>query len=300
MVRGGELALSHLGATGGDDLFGALPCADPERCGTFTAAATTWLPDVVAHAGVALCAVGAGAQRWCGAAATNEAPAEPSVDIAGWLARRGGEPLLVGLQPLASASADDPIARAVDLELAALLHDPALVRVMRVERGADAVAEGRRLGVVHVVGGRVGVLGDLISVELSRVDIDRGGEAVAITRQAPDAIGLATQLDGALLELLSTVVRTPDKDTIHAKVRAMHDQLEQCHERALATEPSLEGTIRVAWAILPSGRSTRATVKTNDTGSEALAACLISRVSGWVFEPGTIGEVTYPFVFEPR
>jgi len=78
-----------------------------------------------------------------------------------------------------------------------------------------------------------------------------------------------------------------------ARVRA-------CYERALKTETHLEGRLRMAWSVTPSGDVQSVRVVEDGLGSEFVAKCVTHAVSQFRFpETSETTEIEYPMVFEP-
>lgn len=91
-----------------------------------------------------------------------------------------------------------------------------------------------------------------------------------------------------------------DKEAILRVVRSNRAQLERCHSMVLQNNPSIQGRVKVKWSIR-NDRVISARVIGNESGSGALAQCLISRLKNWRF-PGAVtkgdtGEIMFPFVF---
>lgn len=86
--------------------------------------------------------------------------------------------------------------------------------------------------------------------------------------------------------------------TIRARIRA----IQTCYERQLRDNPTLAGRIIVRFTIQPTGTVSGATATENGTGSPAVAACLVSTISRFRFNPGPEGgpvTFAYPFVLSP-
>ena len=91
-----------------------------------------------------------------------------------------------------------------------------------------------------------------------------------------------------------------DKEAVLRVVRSNRAQLERCHSVVLQNNPSIQGRVKVKWRIR-GDRVISARVIDNESGSSALAQCLVSRLKNWRF-PGAItkgdtGEIMFPFVF---
>ena len=91
-----------------------------------------------------------------------------------------------------------------------------------------------------------------------------------------------------------------DKAAILRVVRNNRAQLERCHSVVLQNNPSIQGRVKVKW-VIRGDRVISARVIGNESGSKALAQCLLSRLKNWRF-PGAVtkgdtGEISFPFVF---
>ena len=91
-----------------------------------------------------------------------------------------------------------------------------------------------------------------------------------------------------------------DKAAVLRVVRSNRAQLERCHSSVLQKNPSIQGRVKVRW-IIQDDRVVSAKVIGNESGSSALARCLVSRLKNWRF-PGAVtkgdaGNVSFPFVF---
>lgn len=98
-------------------------------------------------------------------------------------------------------------------------------------------------------------------------------------------------------------VGSMDREAIRRVILNNKSAIRSCYERELQRKPDLYGKIVLQWYIMEKGRVSDAKVKENDMGSNAVAECIISRLRTWRFpEPpaGTIGEVSYPFVFSSQ
>ena len=90
-------------------------------------------------------------------------------------------------------------------------------------------------------------------------------------------------------------------DVIRTVVRAHLGEVRQCYEEQLATNPTLEGTVRVRWVIEADGHVRMATLDGSELGG-AVACCVLGAVISWEFPApeGGLVSVTYPFTLEQR
>ncbi len=91
-----------------------------------------------------------------------------------------------------------------------------------------------------------------------------------------------------------------DKDAILRVIRSNKAQLERCHSMVLQNNPSIQGRVKVRW-LIQGDSVVSAKVESNESGSRALAQCLLSRLRNWRF-PGAVtkgdtGSISFPFVF---
>lgn len=95
-------------------------------------------------------------------------------------------------------------------------------------------------------------------------------------------------------------VGTMDREAIRRVILANKRAIRACYERELQRSPNMYGKLVLQWNIEDKGRVTEAKVKSNSLGTKKVASCIISRLRTWRFPeppPGTIGQVSYPFVF---
>ena len=85
--------------------------------------------------------------------------------------------------------------------------------------------------------------------------------------------------------------------TVKSVIDATQDQVKYCYDMEVESSPGLSGEVVVEWKVVDFGVQS-ATLVSNTTGSEALGACLVSRVSHWPFNGVKDQSVSWPFVFE--
>ncbi len=95
-------------------------------------------------------------------------------------------------------------------------------------------------------------------------------------------------------------VGSMDREAIRRVILNNKRAIRSCYERELQRRPDMYGKLVLQWRIVEKGRVSQAKVKSNSLGSRTVANCIIGRLRTWRFPeppPGTIGEVSYPFVF---
>jgi pSer/pThr/pTyr-binding forkhead associated (FHA) protein/outer membrane biosynthesis protein TonB len=95
-------------------------------------------------------------------------------------------------------------------------------------------------------------------------------------------------------------VGSMDREAIRRVILNNKRAIRSCYERELQRQPNMYGKLVLQWNIEEKGKVTEAKVKSSSLGSNKVAACIISRLRTWRFPeppPGTIGQVSYPFVF---
>ena len=70
----------------------------------------------------------------------------------------------------------------------------------------------------------------------------------------------------------------------------------RCYDTALNSDPSISGRMVFRWSI-SDGKSHSITVVSNDTGSDSMADCIVSKIKTWSFDPSITSVIEYPFVF---
>lgn len=94
-----------------------------------------------------------------------------------------------------------------------------------------------------------------------------------------------------------------DPNIVTRQIRARIRAIQTCYERELRNNPTLAGRVLVRFTIQPTGTVSGATATENSTGSPAVAACVVSTISRFRFNPGPEGGAVtfaYPFVFAPQ
>ncbi len=93
-----------------------------------------------------------------------------------------------------------------------------------------------------------------------------------------------------------------DKEAVRRVIKRGENQIKNCYERVLNTNPGLRGKVVLQWSIIERGRVRNAKVVRGDSTlkNQSVYRCIISRLKTWRFpEPpiGTYADIRYPFVF---
>ncbi len=144
----------------------------------------------------------------------------------------------------------------------------------RTSRGAGNGGAGNAAsigGIATSGGGQVGLGGK------------KEARVAAVKAEAPE-------VDGSL-----------DGDAIAKVVRARLRSIQDCYEKELKRDASLQGKIEIEFTIGSGGEVEDARVSSNKMGSTAVGDCIVSRVRRWRFPEPDGGRVTvnYPFIFTP-
>ncbi len=97
---------------------------------------------------------------------------------------------------------------------------------------------------------------------------------------------------GALLEA------NRDPSAIQAVLRRNAGQVSYCHNIAKSRYSDVAGRVEIAWTIR-GGQVEGATVQSNTTGDDRMAACVLGKVMRMSFpEDMTVASYSHPFVFQ--
>ncbi len=115
-----------------------------------------------------------------------------------------------------------------------------------------------------------------------------GGKAEA--RVAGSVSTEAPEVDGAL-----------DSEAVAKVVQARKRMVQDCYERELKRDPTLQGKVEIEFTIGEDGRVVDAKVASNRMGSAAVGECIVARLKSWRFPKPSGGSVTvnFPFIFTP-
>ncbi|MBC7793472.1 MAG: TonB family protein [Clostridia bacterium] len=144
----------------------------------------------------------------------------------------------------------------------------------RTARGAGGTGTGDAAsigGLATAGGGQVGLGGK------------KEARVATIKTEAPE-------VDGSL-----------DSESIAKVVRARLRSIQDCYERELKRDATLQGKIEIEFTIGQGGDVDEARVSSNKMGSAEVGDCIVSRVRRWKFPQPKGGSVTvnYPFIFTP-
>jgi outer membrane biosynthesis protein TonB len=92
------------------------------------------------------------------------------------------------------------------------------------------------------------------------------------------------------------------KAEVYGVVKAHFMNVRACYERARAKNPTLNGTVVLAWSVEPDGRVSRARVAESTMNSMEVESCLVDEIAHWTF-PKSFGKTPvarFPFVFKNR
>ncbi len=117
---------------------------------------------------------------------------------------------------------------------------------------------------------------------------------------AGDVAGPAVEVKGSV-KTGSGEIDALDGDSSAAQkvIRRNAGQLNYCYERRLKASPGLSGRVEFSWYVEGGGVSNVLLVA-NTTGDAALVDCIRKKISRWKFEDGFEGDVSFPFIFQPK
>lgn len=93
-----------------------------------------------------------------------------------------------------------------------------------------------------------------------------------------------------------------DSGSVSATIRRYVGGVRNCYERQLKIDPTLSGTVRVAFTIGGDGSVQGCSVTSSTISSSEVGSCVCSRVQRWRFtaaEDGGSSSVNYSFIFTP-
>lgn len=140
---------------------------------------------------------------------------------------------------------------------------------------------------------------------------DHGRETVNIGELVGGRVGPTTVSEGPAVMVPGAVrleagsgSTTPEAlekgqaDALRLQVKRQINQVRACYESQLKQDPTLSGRLVLSWMV-SGGHALDVRVEESNLRSDALTACVVGRVSGWIFDRDIDTEVRYPFVFEP-
>ena len=198
-------------------------------------------------------------------------------------------------------------ARVNQMVLGALGDNGALNDVFRAGavtgNSEDMLRQARGIGVATSAGGLAergggsgggSGLGALNSRSLGGIASSRSTAAVPNRARGRVQIGALERVPGPAEFSVAVVSRQ-----LRRRVRAVQN----CYERELRVNPTLQGRVSVHFTILPTGNVTSARAQSNSTGSPAVASCVVNTVRRLRFNPAPVGGnamFTCPFDFAPQ
>ena len=115
---------------------------------------------------------------------------------------------------------------------------------------------------------------------------DVGGPAVKIEGTVSTGSGEIDALDG-------------DSSAAQKVIRKYAGQLNYCYERRLKASPGLAGRVEFSWYV-EAGKVSNVLLVANTTGDAELVDCIKKKISRWAFSDDFEGDVSYPFIFQPK
>lgn len=135
-------------------------------------------------------------------------------------------------------------------------------------------------------------------------DPNAGEPSPALEQMADEEQVASDEVPGSILEQMDQMLPGAGlSDDVSRTIRGQLPAIQRCYERQLANDPTLHGTVRVEFAIQEGGGVSNARAASNDSGSDALATCVVDIVNALSFYPGPVGGSVvymYPFVFAPN
>ncbi len=130
------------------------------------------------------------------------------------------------------------------------------------------------------------------------------GNAGLATSEAPELDKKETKREKKIRGKLKTtgtdVFGDVDKKAVKATIRRRMSALQHCYEKALRTQPSLQGKMTYTIEVSVMGSVTRVAIEEDTVGSPVVTSCTKGKIKGWRFptqgaeEPA---EVTFSVVF---
>jgi len=159
--------------------------------------------------------------------------------------------------------------------------------------GAGDVGGGLGGGVAGADGGGTAVeLGGGVNVGAATGTVDSGPGPTEKKVKGKATVGAGDETGGTGILDSAKVTKT---------VRSKMSALQNCYEKALNKNPTLEGKISVKFTIGTSGRVTSASASTDSLGNASVTTCVLDKFRGFAFDKPEGGSVEYvfPIVFKP-
>ena len=96
---------------------------------------------------------------------------------------------------------------------------------------------------------------------------------------------------------------TIDREAVRRVIQQNKSAFKYCYTSVLKSDSSIYGKVSIYWTIIEGGRVGKVRTESNSSNSKQLASCLMRKIKALTFpEPpqDTIGEITYPFVFQSQ
>jgi hypothetical protein len=91
-----------------------------------------------------------------------------------------------------------------------------------------------------------------------------------------------------------------DENEVRATIRQYLGQLKYCYESLAKADPNLQGRIEIRWAVAAGKVVGSPYVVANTTDSGVLAECVVKKIRRWDFPLDVEGDMSFPFVFQPK
>jgi len=133
------------------------------------------------------------------------------------------------------------------------------------------------------------------------------GEAATVDDLSGPGGGSAGDVSGPAVKVEGTVqtgsgeIDALDGDSSAAQkvIRKYAGQLNYCYERRLKASPGLAGRVEFSWYV-EAGKVSNVLLVANTTGDAELVDCIKKKISRWSFSGDFEGDVSYPFIFQPK
>ncbi len=144
-------------------------------------------------------------------------------------------------------------------------------------------------------GPRKGSGGDGEAADIGDLDGPGGGSV-----DGGDVAGPAVEIKGSVKTGTGEIDAIEgDSSAVNKVVSKYAGQLNYCYERQLKASPGLAGRVEFSWYV-EGGKVSNLLLVVNQTGDAELVDCLKKKISRWEFDPSFEGDVSYPFIFQPK
>lgn len=93
-------------------------------------------------------------------------------------------------------------------------------------------------------------------------------------------------------------VEAGDAGSARKTVNKYKGQIKYCYDQQLKIDPTIQGRVEIQF-LVKEGLVKSNSLVVNTTGSDALSACISSKVRTWRFDTTLSGDFVYPFVLAP-